>query len=43
MNVDIRLKPELLVRAHVKVHFQANGQVQVKFKVKATVQVKVIS
>ena len=37
MNVDIRLKLEPMFKAHVKLHLQGNGLVQVKFNIKATV------
>ena len=43
MKLDIRLKLDLMDKAHVKMHVQGHDQVQVKFKVKATVQFEAIS
>ena len=40
MNVEIRLKLELMFKVHVKLHVQGNAQVQVNFKTKAIVQVQ---
>ena len=38
MKLDIRLKLELMDKAQVKVYLQGHVQVQVRFKLKATLQ-----